>query len=269
MPKLIIDIDELIQTRLLFDVKQERIALVPTMGAIHEGHLSLLRRAKDFADLVFVSVFVNPLQFSPQEDFNAYPRDLERDLKLLKGNCDYVFAPEKEKILENIQEVKVDESLSSILCGLSRPGHFDGVLTIVKKLFELVRPHYAIFGEKDFQQLKVIQEMVTKEKIDCQIISAPTKREKNGLALSSRNQYLSEEEKETASNLYKELEKLEKEFGQSTDSSRKEELIKTSSERLESLGFRVEYLEEHWNRIFVAARLRNTRLIDNIFLKKD
>ncbi len=234
-------------------------ALVPTMGALHEGHLSLVRIAQKHAAKVWVSIFVNPLQFSAGEDFNEYPKTLERDLELLsKLNVDYVFAPNKAEIYDNYpyDSIKADPTLSNQLCGLSRPGHFDGVCTVVKILFDIIQPQYAIFGEKDYQQLKIIQEMVTRYHVATKIIPAPILREANGLAMSSRNQYLNNEQKILAANIYKILDQLSK---ASDFISAKEKYW----QELITLGIEPEYIEKQWTRVFVAARIANTRLIDN------
>lgn len=263
MTKIITEIDELKKIRSLFDLKSSKIAFVPTMGALHEGHLSLIDRAREFSDLIFVSIFVNPLQFSPTEDFEAYPRDLESDKKILASKCDYIFLPKREDILRDIEHIKASPDLANCLCGNSRPGHFDGVVTIVKKLFTLVRPHFAIFGEKDFQQLKIIKDMVLKEKLNIEIISSPTIREKDGLAKSSRNLYLSEVERKNASALYKELLILSEKRQDELESA-----IGQARKRLEDLGFKIDYLEARWDRIFIAAKLGTTRLIDNLSFRK-
>ena len=167
------------------------IALVPTMGALHEGHLSLIRLAKASADYVVVSVYVNPTQFGVNEDFGVYPRPLERDLSLCRDEAvDLVFTP--DNLYRENSSVVVDETgLSGILCGESRPGHFSGVLTVVAKLFNLVQPDIAVFGEKDAQQLALIRRMVQDLNFPIRVLGGETIREDDGLALSSRNQYLS------------------------------------------------------------------------------
>jgi pantoate--beta-alanine ligase len=183
------------------------IGFVPTMGYLHEGHLALVRRAKELSDRVVVSIFVNPIQFAPGEDYQRYPRDLERDKALLeKEGVDVLFSPKVEEMyppgFQTYVEVK---ELSSGLCGKYRPGHFVGVATVVLKLFNIVQPDIAAFGEKDYQQLKVIQRMVQDLNLDVKIISHPTVREEDGLAMSSRNTYLSLEERKSAIALYKAL----------------------------------------------------------------
>ncbi|MCC6047940.1 MAG: pantoate--beta-alanine ligase [Thermodesulfobacterium sp.] len=183
------------------------IGFVPTMGYLHEGHLALVRRAKELSDRVVVSIFVNPIQFAPGEDYQRYPRDLERDKALLeKEGVDVLFVPKAQEMyppgFQTYVEVK---ELSSGLCGRYRTGHFIGVATVVLKLFNIVQPDIAVFGEKDYQQLKVIQRMVQDLNLDVKIISHPTVREEDGLAMSSRNTYLSPEERKSAIALYKAL----------------------------------------------------------------
>lgn len=184
-----------------------RIALVPTMGYLHEGHLSLVRRARREADRVVVSIFVNPLQFGPAEDFAAYPRDLARDLERL-GQCGVhlAYLPEVAEIYPEDFATTVEVArLTQGLCGAHRPGHFDGVTTIVAKLFAAVKPHVAVFGQKDAQQTLVIQKMVRDLDLDVEISIAPTVREADGLAMSSRNAYLTPDERMEAPSLYRAL----------------------------------------------------------------
>jgi len=176
------------------------IGLVPTMGFLHEGHLSLVRRAREENETCVVSIFVNPLQFSPSEDFDAYPRDMGRDLDLLASEgVGLVFAPGVGEVFSPDHSTIVSEKkLSGFLCGYARPGHFDGVCTIVLKLFNILRPDRAYFGEKDYQQLQVIRRMVRDLDMEVEVIGCPIVREKDGLALSSRNTYLGEAEREQA-----------------------------------------------------------------------
>lgn len=185
-----------------------RIGFVPTMGNLHAGHLSLVETAKKHADIVVVSIFVNPTQFGPNEDFDAYPRTFEQDQALLEQEgADIVFAPEVAEVYPNwpnLTKVQVAE-LGNNHCGASRPGHFDGVTTVVSKLFNMVRPDCAVFGQKDFQQLAIIKRMTSDLNFDIEIIGAPIVREVNGLAMSSRNGYLSNEQKEHASFIYQTL----------------------------------------------------------------
>jgi len=192
--------------------KGKKIAFVPTMGYLHEGHLSLVRIAKKWGDVVVVSIFVNPAQFGPSEDYNSYPRDEKRDLSLLKKEkVDFVFIPSVEEMYpENYQTYVEVVEMSKYLCGRSRPGHFRGVCTVVTKLFNIVKPHYAVFGEKDYQQLKIIERMTADLNMDVKIIPGPTVRERDGLAMSSRNVYLSEEERKSALSLSKALNEVKK-----------------------------------------------------------
>lgn len=182
-----------------------RIALVPTMGWFHAGHLALMRRARQCADRVVVSLFVNPIQFGPGEDLAAYPRDLQRDMDLAAGEeVDVLYAPSAAAMYPaGFQTTIRVAELGRGLCGASRPGHFDGVCTVVMKLFHQTQPHLALFGEKDFQQLAVIRRMVRDLDLPVEILAHPTVREESGLAMSSRNSYLREEEKEQALCLYR------------------------------------------------------------------
>lgn len=178
----------------------KKIAFVPTMGFLHEGHLTLLREGKLRGDVLVLSIFVNPTQFGPKEDFNEYPRDLEGDLKKAESaGADIVFIPQaKDMYPEGFQTGIRVEKMPKHLCGLSRPGHFDGVATVVAKLFNIVRPDTALFGQKDFQQLAVIRRMVKDLDMDIEIVGIPTVREPDGLAMSSRNKYLNKEERISA-----------------------------------------------------------------------
>ncbi|KAA0259195.1 pantoate--beta-alanine ligase [Deferribacter autotrophicus] len=181
------------------------IGFVPTMGYLHAGHLSLVRAAKKDNDVVVVSIFVNPLQFGPQEDLDRYPRDFERDCSLLeKEGVDILFYPDVQEMYPDrfLTKVSVKE-ITEILCGASRPGHFDGVCTVVTKLFNIVKPHRAYFGKKDYQQLKVIEKFVEDLDMDVEVIGMPIVRESDGLAMSSRNVYLSDDERKSALSLNK------------------------------------------------------------------
>ena len=184
-----------------------RIGLVPTMGYLHEGHLSLVRQALKVTDRVVVSIFVNPLQFGPTEDLAAYPKDIDRDLKLLdRHGVHLAYLPQKKEIYPRDFATSVSVAkLTERLCGASRPGHFEGVTTIVTKLFAAVKPHVAVFGQKDAQQTIVIQRLVRDLNLDVEIQMAPTVREADGLAMSSRNAYLNAEERREAPALYRAL----------------------------------------------------------------
>ena len=183
------------------------LVLVPTMGALHEGHLALVRRARKLAGqkgTVVASLFVNPTQFGPKEDFSRYPRPFRRDCSLLwKTGCDLVFAPEMGEMYHDDRSISVSENqLSKVMCGAARPGHFDGVCLIVSKLFHIVQPDISVFGEKDYQQLAILRRMVRDLNFPVQIVSHPTVREPDGLAMSSRNGYLSAEERRQAPIIY-------------------------------------------------------------------
>ncbi|MGD9033809.1 MAG: pantoate--beta-alanine ligase [Desulfobacteraceae bacterium] len=197
-------------------VSGKTIALVPTMGFFHEGHLELMRVGRRLADVLAISIFVNPTQFGPSEDFQAYPRDMEGDLAGAKEvGVDLVFAPSVEDMYPDGHQTKIAvERVTKHLCGLSRPGHFDGVTTVVAKLFNIAKPHLAIFGEKDYQQLTAVKRMVKDLDMDTQIIGVPTVREPDGLAMSSRNNYLNPEERESALCLKKSLDLAREMFSQ-------------------------------------------------------
>ncbi len=185
------------------------IVLIPTMGFLHEGHLSLIKEGHRHGDDMAVSIFVNPTQFGPEEDLESYPKNLERDLELLQEEgVDAVFTPDAKEIYGNKFQTYVTlEKLPNYLCGLSRPIHFRGVATVVAKLFNTVKPHVAVFGRKDYQQLVVIRQMVRDLDFGIEIIGAPTLREPDGLAMSSRNKYLTSEQRISALSLYKSLRK--------------------------------------------------------------
>lgn len=183
------------------------VGLVPTMGYLHEGHGSLMQRAREMTGTVVLSIFVNPIQFGPGEDFETYPRDEERDLAVAQSNgVDIVFIPDVQEMYPQPTKTKVAVSeLTTLLCGASRPGHFDGVTTVVNKLFNIVKPNFAFFGMKDAQQVAVIEQMVRDLNMDIEIVPCPIVREQDGLALSSRNVYLKPEEREQALVLSKSL----------------------------------------------------------------
>ena len=253
------------------------VGLVPTMGALHEGHLALVRAARQEADRVVVSIFVNPTQFGPSEDFARYPRDLDRDLKMLEPlQVDAVFAPGVQEMYPPGFQTRVDlEHLPRHLCGLSRPHHFGGVALVVTKLFAASRADLAVFGLKDYQQVRVIERLVADLDLGVRIVRHPTVREHDGLAMSSRNLYLTAEERTQAPALYRVLRDIGDRVrqGQEEAGILREEGIRA----LESAGFRVEYfslcdpetLEEKAVArapllVAAAARLGNTRLIDNL-----
>lgn len=228
------------------------VGFVPTMGALHEGHAQLLETSRQEMDLTVLSIFVNPTQFNQAEDFEKYPKTVEADLKIAESRgVDAVLLPRKDELYPDGYNYQVIEMKDSkVLCGKFRPGHFEGVLTIVLKLLQVVQPHQAFFGEKDYQQFHLIREMVTAFFLPTIITPVATVREASGLALSSRNLRLSKEGKTRASLLYKAL----------TTISQIEEIEKFLIQE----GFQVEYVEDHFDRRFVAAWLEGIRLIDNI-----
>lgn len=234
------------------DLAQASIGFVPTMGALHEGHLSLIRSSRKDNDITIVSIFVNPTQFDDPSDLSAYPKPVEKDLSLLKQEgVDYLFMPQYDELYPDNYRYKINENeLSRRFCGAHRPGHFDGVLSVVMKLFNIVDPHRAYFGEKDYQQLELIQGMVEAFFMKVEIVPCPIVREKDGLALSSRNLRLSESERKQAPQFHEAL--------TSTDST--EEAI----ELLKTHGFDVDYVEDLKNRRLAAIRLGEVRLIDNV-----
>ncbi len=191
--------------------QKKTIGFVPTMGFLHEGHLSLMRYAKKVTDVVVVSIFVNPAQFGPKEDFNTYPRDIEGDKgKCLDAGVDILFMPSASEIYPEGYLTYVNvEKITDVMCGASRPGHFKGVATIVAKLFDIVKPDKAFFGQKDYQQTLVIKKMAADLNMDIDVEALPTVREPDGLAMSSRNSYLNEEERKAATCLYWSLTKAE------------------------------------------------------------
>jgi len=268
------------------EMKKERrklsdpVGLVPTMGYLHDGHMELVRRARIENKDVVVSIFVNPTQFGPQEDFDAYPRDTERDLLLLKeAKVDLVFMPAVDEMYPSLYSTWVDvENVTRRLEGAERPGHFRGVATIVAKLFNLIQPARAYFGEKDAQQLVVIKKMVADLHMELEIVTVPTVREDDGLAMSSRNVYLDLEERESAVVLYKALQIAKKlhEMGEtSADVLRMEMTELIQNEPRATIDYisiadavTLEELEtiDRPALASLAVRIGKTRLIDNITL---
>ncbi|WP_342370881.1 pantoate--beta-alanine ligase [Acinetobacter sp. D009] len=252
------------------------IGFVPTMGNLHEGHLTLVREAKKLCDVVVVSIFVNPTQFGPGEDFDNYPRTLEQDSRLLADvGCDIIFAPSVEQMYgtqPRLTNISVNQ-ITDALCGSSRPGHFDGVALVVTKLFNIVQPNYAFFGQKDYQQLAVIRQFVQDLNIPLEVIGVPIVRAADGLALSSRNGYLSPEQRQVAPVIYQSLKQAEQHLHQGKDLQQVLEDIKT---QLTDNGFVVDYVEARQSNLlpatqfdrdivlFIAAKLGATRLIDNL-----
>jgi pantoate--beta-alanine ligase len=263
--------------------QDKTIGLVPTMGALHEGHLSLIREARQMCDVVIVSIFVNPTQFGKNEDFDNYPRDLTADTALLTDyNVDYIFAPSVEEIYpDGFSTYVYVEGLSDVLEGAARPGHFRGVATVVNVLFNTIRPDFSFFGQKDAQQVAVLKRMVRDLAMDTEIVVMPTVREESGLAMSSRNAYLSPKEKEAASIIYQALReaKLAYKNGE-RDAQDLQNIVtnKINSEPLAALEYvavtdaetlePLDKIEDETVLISIAARFGKTRLIDNAMLNK-
>ena len=252
------------------------IGFVPTMGNLHEGHLTLVRAAKKICDVVVVSIFVNPIQFGAGEDFDSYPRTLEQDSRLLADvGCDIIFAPSVEQMygtqprLTNISVGQITDDL----CGKSRPGHFDGVAVVVTKLFNIVQPNFAFFGQKDYQQLAVIRQLVQDLNMPLEVIGVPIVRAEDGLALSSRNGYLSEQQRAIAPTIYQLLKQAEQQLHEGQALA---QVLESISNQLTQAGFVVDYVEARQTNLqpiaqfdrnvvlFVAAKLGTTRLIDNL-----
>ncbi|WP_025026799.1 pantoate--beta-alanine ligase [Caldalkalibacillus mannanilyticus] len=262
-------------------LRNRSIGFVPTMGYLHAGHLSLFQQAKQESDIVIGSIFVNPLQFGVNEDFSTYPRDLERDVKWLEEmDVDYVFAPSVEEMYPSpISTLVSVKNITEMLCGASRPGHFDGVATVVLKLFQIIQPDFAYFGLKDAQQVAVINQMVYDLNVPVQIRPCPILREKDGLAMSSRNVYLSAEERDEATILYKTLQWAKEQIEAGLRDT--ERLEKGLLEQLKNSPLaNVDYAEirhypdlqkkkqiEGQVLIALAVRIGKTRLIDNVILE--
>jgi len=257
----------------------QSIALVPTMGGLHEGHLKLIDKAKECSDMVVVSVFVNPTQFAENEDFEAYPKTLSEDKQLLEAiKVDAMFVPLDNQIYPDgsLQDYDVGE-MGKILCGISRPIHFNGVAQVVARLFDIVKPDYAVFGEKDYQQLLIINSLVEGQGIKTTIVSVPTLRESDGLAISTRNNYLSPEDRANASLFYQQLVATKASIQSGTD------IPSATEQAVDALSvvFDVEYIEVlNANNlteittssseiiIISAVKLGKTRLIDNIIFRR-
>jgi pantoate--beta-alanine ligase len=263
--------------------KGKSIALVPTMGYFHEGHLCLMRLAGQVADQVVVSLFVNSLQFGPSEDLSRYPRNLDRDAIMAENaDVDILFVPTDEDMYSSDFNTRVRvEGITDTLCGKQRPGHFEGVTTVVAKLFNIIKPQYAVFGQKDFQQLSVIRRMVRDLNWDLTIIAHPIVRENDGLAMSSRNTYLSREERRKALCLFKAIQHAKARFADGVkDTSR----IKAEIRDIISAnsGVDIDYIAivdknslsdqeriDSQSVLALAVRVGATRLIDNCFMEKD
>ncbi len=280
--KIVSDIREMQQLAGHYRQQGKTIGFVPTMGYLHEGHLSLMRRARPQCDILVVSIFVNPTQFGPNEDFERYPRDFARDERLCREvGVDVVFYPAADAMYPQPYLTYVNvEKLSETMCGASRPGHFRGVTTVVTKLFNIVQPHIAVFGQKDYQQSLIIRQMVRDLNFDVQIDVAPIVREADGLAMSSRNKYLSPKERQQALVLYRSL-------------TRAEELIREGERNADALlqamqtiiseapDARIDYIAivdaetleplstvRHNTVIALAVYIGTTRLIDNTWIRE-
>lgn len=277
-PELIHDLTAMQQQALRWRAAGHRIGFVPTMGNLHAGHLALVEQAQHAADKVVVSIFVNPLQFGPHEDYDRYPRTLEADMaKLACLGVNVVFNPYAEQMYPKAKATRLlaDPALANLWEGAARPGHFDGMVTVVNKLFNLVLPHLAVFGQKDYQQLRIIEEMVADLSVPVQIARAPIAREPDGLAMSSRNQYLNPQQRTIAPHLYQILlwakDQLQAERAPT-------EVCQQAEARLVEAGFdAVDYftlvdqrtLQPHSDFtqpavLLAAARLGSTRLLDNL-----
>jgi pantoate--beta-alanine ligase len=264
---------------LVGDWRQNRqsIAFVPTMGNLHAGHIALVENARRHADRVVVSIFVNPAQFGPNEDFDSYPRTERQDQeKLITGGADLLFLPGIDEIYPRSAQTRISVSgLSDLYCGASRPGHFDGVALVVCKLLNMVQPDLLLMGEKDYQQLAIIRTLVTDLNIPVQVLGVATVRESDGLAMSSRNSYLSVAERETAPKLYQALCSIRDAIAAGNKDFRS--LIERQAQSLSESGFVIDYFDvcrssdllpatadDKQLRILLAAKLGTTRLIDNI-----
>ena len=255
---------------------QSSVAFVPTMGNLHEGHLDLMRQARQQGDCVVASIFVNPLQFGPNEDFDRYPRTLEADCDMMRGLVDVVFAPTVHEMYPQPQDIYIElPAIANELCGATRPGHFRGMATVVLKLLNIVRPQAALFGKKDYQQLHIIRRMVAQFNLPVRIVGGETVRAADGLALSSRNQYLNEFERQEAVQLSILLQELRLALLEGAPDWL--ELQRAATERLLNRGWSVDYIslrersglklaraEDRNLVVLAAAKLGSTRLLDNI-----
>ncbi len=263
-------------------IQGKKLGFVPTMGFLHEGHLSLVKKAKEECDIVVVSIFVNPTQFGPEEDFARYPRDLEKDKNMLEGLCDYIFCPKEEEMYGSAPTVtfKVADNLKGCLCGLSRPGHFEGVALVLSKLFNIIRPNLVYMGQKDFQQTVVVRHLIEELFFGAQLVTCPTIREVDGLAKSSRNVYLSSEERKKAPLIYKGLILAKNEFERGERDQ--EKIVSLVNKFFIQSGFdKIDYVDlravndlgkvlkiEDEVVLATSVYLGKTRLIDNIILNE-
>ncbi len=276
---------ELQQALAPYRQRQRSVALVATMGNLHAGHMSLIELAAQHADVIVTSVFINPTQFAPGEDFQRYPRTLDADRAALQASdCAVLFAPDVAEMypfgIDNAVTVKAPPALAECLCGASRPGHFDGVLTVVARLLQISAADVAVFGEKDYQQLRLIEHMCADLGFATRIVRAPTVRAASGLAMSSRNQYLQPQHQQQASALIRLLRHMRERI--SSGERDYPELLKAGVDELQAEEIEVEYLQivraddlrqarpgDRDLRILVAARLPGARLIDNVAVKAD
>ncbi len=280
--KTIRDIKALSEVLQGFRHDDETVAFVPTMGSLHQGHMGLVRLASEYAERVVTSVFVNPTQFGPREDFENYPRTFDTDRRRLsRAGVDIMFAPTHDELypfgLENMTTVSVP-GITTILCGEHRPGHFEGVTSVVNRFFNIVAPDVAVFGQKDYQQLVIIRRMVADLHMPIKIMASPTYRDKTGLALSSRNRYLTDDERAQAGELYATICGCRDQVlaGMRDFAA----LEKGGIKRLVAAGFEMEYLtvrksgdlslpdeDSRFLVVLAAARLGETRLIDNVMFE--
>ena len=278
---IITSIDDMQQQARRLLQSGKTIAFVPTMGYFHEGHMALMREGRKRGDALIISIFVNPAQFGPAEDYQTYPRDLNRDVSLAESvGANIIFAPEVEAMYDEAYQTYIDlEALSRHLCGPSRPGHFRGVATVVTKLFNIVKPHVAIFGEKDYQQLLIIRRMVHDLQFDIRIIGVPIVREADGLAMSSRNTHLCEAERRSALSLFMCLQQARDTVAQGVKDAG--QLVYEASELIRSYPYtKIDYVTlsdpetleevdavERPTLMALAVWVGKTRLIDNAILK--
>ena len=265
---------------LLSQERDKKIALVPTMGYLHEGHAALIEEAKQHADIVAVSIFVNPLQFGPSEDYDSYPRDLERDLNICgEHGVDIVFHPEVSDMYPDDMEFTLGiKTMADILDGVKRPGHFEGVITVVSKLFNIIQPDFAVFGQKDRQQLMIIERYVENFNVPVEIIGVPTKREESGLAKSSRNVNLSGAEYDEAAEIYAALTNAAEQIANGTVNTEKVKAFirlhieQQTSGTVDDLAiYTARELKplDNIDRdviIFIAVQFEKARLIDNLYV---
>ena len=277
----------MVSTSELLKSKGEKIGLVPTMGYLHKGHISLISRARAECSKVIVSIFVNPMQFGPEEDFARYPRNFKKDCSLCqKAGADYIFFPSTDEMYEKDFKTFAEvQDLGDIMCGRERPGHFRGVCTVVLKLFNIIRPNIAYFGQKDYQQVVIIKKMIKDLNVPVEIAECPTVREKDGLAISSRNKYLSYDERKNAVVLFQSLKLAEELIIKGQENL--ENIRKAAIEKMESTPFvskidyfdfrdndtlcEIERIDQKAERILIASAIwvGKTRLIDNILIENN